>query len=61
MSENRASGITFLLPAGSSSRGTPRADKGKVLPKVLGGTTRSGETDRNPFINDRVIDVDAVF
>lgn len=61
MEENKSSGITFLLPPGSSNRGTQHTDAGKVLPKVLGGTTRSAGPDRNPFINDRVIDVESVF
>jgi len=61
MDEKKSSGTTFLLPAGSKDRGAPHSDSGKTLPRVLGETTRSAGTDRNPFINDRVIDVESVF
>lgn len=61
MDEIKSSGTTFLLPPGSTDRSTQHADKGKVLPRVLGGTTRSAGADRNPFINDRAIDVESVF
>lgn len=61
MDEIKSSSTTFWLPPGSSDRGTQHADTGKVLPRVLGRTTRSAGSERNPFINDRVIDVESVF
>ena len=61
MDETKSSGTKFWLPAGSSDRGTQHADSGKMLPRVLGRTTRSVGSERNPFINDRVIDVESVF
>ncbi len=60
MAETKSPGTIFILPSGSGTRGTQHADAGKVLPKVLGSTTRSAGSDRNPFINDRVLDVESV-
>ena len=61
MSDQKSSTIQFLLPEGSANRGSEHHTLGKVLPKVLGGTTRSTDNSRDPFINERVINVESVF
>jgi len=61
MSDQHSSSIQFLLPEGSASRGVEHQSLGKVLPKVLGGSTRSAGSSRDPFVNERVIDVESVF
>lgn len=61
MSDQKSSTIQFRLPNGSASRGSEHHTLGKVLPKVLGGTTRSADNERDPFINERVIRVESVF
>ncbi|PID47300.1 MAG: hypothetical protein CSB47_00735 [Proteobacteria bacterium] len=61
MLEQSSSKIQFLLPQGSANRSAEHQSLGKVLPKVLGGSTRSADDKRDPFINDRVIDVESVF
>ena len=61
MSDQNSSSIQFLLPEGSSNRGVEHQTLGKVLPKVLGGSTRSAGNSRDPFINEKVIEVESVF
>ena len=61
MSDKPASGIQFLLPPGSRSRGIDHDTPSKDLPSILGGRSRAARDNRDPFINDHVVSVEAVF
>ncbi|MEZ5477548.1 MAG: hypothetical protein R3E95_08720 [Thiolinea sp.] len=59
--EKQAAEVKFLLPPGNVNRDGSRVRVHNRLPRVLGGRERAATARHDPFLNERTLQVEAVY